>query len=63
MCAARGMTPETLANTALGALLRRLALDDALLWARVEDGFLRSDHISATSVLSPRPGPAPAAGR
>ena len=61
MCAARGMTPENLKNTALEALLRRLALDDALLWARVEDGFLRSDHISATSVL--RPEARPCAGR
>ena len=58
---ARGMTPENLKNTALKALLRRLALDDALLWARVEDGFLRSDHISATSVL--RPEARPCAGR
>lgn len=57
MCAARGMTPENLKNTALEALLRRLALDDALLWAHVEDGFLRAGCIIATSVRRPVAAP------
>lgn len=57
MCAARGMAPEALARTAQEALRRRLALDDALLWARVEDGFLRAGRITATSVRRPAAAP------
>ena len=57
MCAARGMTPEVLARTAQEALRRRLALDDALLWAHVEDGFLRAGCIIATSVRRPVAAP------
>lgn len=57
MCAARGMAPEALARTAQEALRRRLALDDALLWAHVEDGFLRAGCIIATSVRRPVAAP------
>lgn len=57
MCAARGMAPEVLARTAQEALRRRLALDDALLWAHVEDGFLRAGCIIATSVRRPVAAP------
>lgn len=57
MCAARGMAPEALARTAQEALRRRLALDDALLWAHVEDGFLRAGCITATSVRRPVAAP------
>lgn len=39
------------------ALRRRLALDDVLLWARVEDGFLRAGRITATSVRRPVAAP------
>ena len=57
MCAARGMAPEALARTAQEALRRRLALDDALLWAHVEDGFLQAGCIIATSVRRPVAAP------
>lgn len=53
MCAAGNLAPDMLAQTALDALRRRLALDDALLAGRMESGFLRADEVTASSVLLP----------
>ena len=57
MCAQEGLSPDELERKRLSALVRRLALDDALLCAHVTDGFLHADEITASSALRPAAQP------